>query len=225
MSFELALRGDLEATLARASHAMTRAEREAVTEVTNATRDELRQDLVRAGLGRIERTWRAQVYANANGTTAGWIYSRAEYIVDAFERGATIRSRTGGLIAIPIPGSPAASMRNPRGGGTRVDAARRRFGELKLIPGIPGRRPPMLVAESVSINMRGTARSRRRLKSGGFGKGAATVPLFWLVREARLSRRLNVARIRQRALHRFEARLSHALQSRLQQAMMEGARA
>lgn len=223
MSFELALRGDLEATLARAADAMTRAEREAVANVTNATRDELRQDLVRAGLGKIAPTWRAEIYNNANGTTAGWIYSRAEYIVDAFERGATIRSRTGGLIAIPIPGSPAARMRNPRGGGgSRVDEARRRFGELNLIPGIPGRRPPMLIAENVSISMGGTARSRRRLKSGGFGKGAATVPLFWLVREVRLSRRLNVARIRQRALHRFQARLSHEMHTRLSRAMSEG---
>ncbi|MGY6663367.1 MAG: DUF6441 family protein [Glycocaulis sp.] len=223
MSFELALRGDLEATLARASDAMTRAEREAVTSVTHATRDELRQDLVRAGLGKIEATWRSDIYHNANGTTAGWIYSRAEYIVDAFERGATIRSRTGGLIAIPIPGSPAAEFRNSRGGGeSKVDLARRRFGELKLIPGIPGRRPPMLVVESVSIGRMSRARKRRRLKSGAFGHGAATVPLFWLVREARLSRRLNVARIRQRALHRFEARLSHELRTRLSRAMSEG---
>jgi hypothetical protein len=218
MSFalDLALRGNLDKFVTDTSDALLRANREAVEAATHAIRDDLRKDLRRAGLAELEKTWRADLYPRRGlaANPAGFVFSRAEYIVEAFERGATIRGKHGNKLAVPIPGSPADQIRNPRGPGDKVDAARRRFGELKVIPGVPGGRPAMLAAVG-GYSASGRFGARKRLKSGRYGKGAATVPLFWLVENVRLQKRLNVVQIMARGERRFEARLTHALDTRL----------
>jgi hypothetical protein len=103
-----------------------------------------------------------------------------------------------------------------------VDEAKRRFGELKVIPGVPGVRNAMLAAEGVGFTPTGRLSRRRRLKSGAWGKGAATVPLFFLVPEVRLPKRLNIARITHTAERRFEARLNHELDRQLRRAGLTG---
>lgn len=220
MSFalDLALRGNLEQFVTETGDAVLSAQRGALEEATHSVRDELRKDLRRAGLAELEKTWRADIYPRRGlaANPAGFIYSRAEYIVDAFERGVTIRGKDGNKIAIPIKGSPADQIRNPRGPADKLDAARRRFGELQVIPGVPGVRPAMLAAVG-GFSASGRFGARRRLKSGKYGKGATTVPLFWLVDQARLQKRLNVARVMQRGGNRFQRRLEHALDRRLSQ--------
>ncbi|CAK9091803.1 Major capsid protein (Gene product 8) (Major head protein), partial [Durusdinium trenchii] len=214
MSFalDLAVRGDLETFVRETNIAILRAQREATVTATHSVRDELRKDLRRGGLGQLEKTWRADLYPRRGlaADPAGFIYSRAEYIVQAFERGITIRGKNGNDIAIPIPGSPADQLRNPRGPETKVDAARRKYGELKFIPGVPGSRPAMLAAVG-AFTATGRFNARKRLKSGRYGKGATTMPLFWLVDNARLSKRLNIQRTMTRGLSRFHRRFEHAL--------------
>ncbi|CAK9086548.1 Uncharacterized protein SCF082_LOCUS40938 [Durusdinium trenchii] len=226
MSFalDLAVRGDLETFVRETNIAILRAQREATVTATHSVRDELRKDLRRGGLGQLEKTWRADLYPRRGlaADPAGFIYSRAEYIVQAFERGITIRGKNGNDIAIPIPGSPADQLRNPRGPETKVDAARRKYGELKFIPGVPGSRPAMLAAVG-AFTATGRFNARKRLKSGRYGKGATTMPLFWLVDNARLSKRLNIQRTMTRGLSRFHRRFEHALDQNLRRAVRTAA--
>ena len=219
MSFSLglAVRGDLQKYMRDNAHAIRLANREAVTDATHSIRDDLRADMRRAGLGKLEKTWRAEIFP-ANGLAdnpAGYIYSRAEYLVESFSSGRPIKARNGQYLAVPIPGSPAERLRDPRGPATKVDAARERFGDLVFIPGVRGGRPPMIAAENVGFTRTGNLTRRSRTKTGRHRAGAATVPLFFLVPEVRLGRRLNTARIAQRGERRFEARLDHALNRRL----------
>lgn len=216
--FLLAMEGRFETVIEEAGKAVRSANWQAVKEAAEITQRELRQDLRAAGLETLEGTWRLEMYPQRAGEAinpAAWIYSRAEYIVAAFEEGVTIRGRDGNLIAVPIPDSPARDLRNPRGPETKVDEARRRFGELKVVPGVPGVRPAMLVAEGVGYTPTGRLSRRKRLKSGRWGKGVASVPLFWLVPQVRMQKRLNVQRIFETGAREFERRLDRALADHL----------
>lgn len=218
--FFLALEGRFEEVIDVAGEAVRMASWTAVKEAAEITQRELRQDLRSAGLETLEGTWRLEMFPSRAGQAnnpAAWIYSRAEYIVAAFEEGVTIRSRDGSLMAVPIPDSPARDLRNPRGPETKVDEARRRFGELKVVPGVPGVRPAMLVAEGVGYTPTGRLSRRKRLKSGNWGKGVASVPLFFLVPQVRLEKRLNVQRIFESGSREFESRLNRALDHHLRQ--------
>lgn len=154
----------------------------------------LRDDLVRNGLEGLKNTWRSEVFPRAGlayEPSVIW-FSNAEAIVSSFDDGQPIRAKTGGFLAVPIPGSPAEDFPNPRGPDTKVDYAQQRFGDqLKFVPGTP-RRPAMLVLEGGSFTKTGKLSRRKRTKTGKFGKGTASIPLFFLVKEVRLGKRLDV---------------------------------
>ena len=114
MRLMAALFGDLERMLADevriAEHAVTQSIREA----TDGLKTELRNQITGAGLGqRLANTWRGEVYPKGKQSikAAGLVYSRAPEVVGAHDRGATIRSKDGFWLAIPLP----AAGRGPRG--------------------------------------------------------------------------------------------------------------
>ena len=228
MSFEisLAMRGDLAAWERAHALAIRQATRDAIEAVTHHARDLLRDDLRRAGLGELDKTWRAELFPRRGlaDNPAGFIYSRAEYLIEAFSSDRPIRPQQAQRMAIPIPGSPAESLRNPRGPDDKVDEARRRFGELDLVPGIPGGRPPMLVAKNVSFTKTGRLSRRRLTKSGRYGARAASVPLFFLVEEVRLGKRIDPERIARAAERLAPSRLERELDKRLRVLAQEGGR-
>jgi hypothetical protein len=235
MELQLALEGRFETVMNGAADAVRNAGRLAAQDVGIAVRDELREDLAR-GLGaRMRGGWAMNLYPSSGHANdyAIWIYPRSasfERIIKAQSQAELIITPDGKqLLAVPIPDSPAASLRGGRGGGTKVEIARRRFGELKVIPGVPGVRPAMLVAENVGMSASGrlTVRRTRNGRAVGdtrrdipvrYGRGSVTVPLFWLVPQVRLRGRLNTFRIFERAARRYEARLAYRLQERLRQA-------
>ncbi len=223
----MALRGDLQAFERDLTRALRLANRDAVEYGTHFVRDDLRAELRRAGLGKLDKTWRAEIYPRSGlaDNPAGFIYSRAEYLIEAFSSGKAIKAKGGRYLAIPIEGSPADSLRNPRGPQTKVDAAKARFGDLVFIPGVRGGRPPMLAAQNVGFSSAGRLSRRSRTKTGRHRAGAATVPLFFLVPEVRLGRRLNPARVMDRGARRFEARHAHALDKELRKIGDNGGRA
>jgi hypothetical protein len=183
--------------------AAERAATTGVREATDGLKAELRSQITSAGLGtRLARTWRGEIYPKGKASigAAGLVWSKAPGIIRVYEDGATIRSAKGFFLAIPT----AAAGRYGDGGAKITPGGwERRTGQrLRLVY----RRgaPSLLVAD----NMR--ARTGKR---GGFsrasaaalrsGRGLTTVPIFILVPQVTIRKRLDVAA----AATRWQARL------------------
>jgi len=84
-------------------------------EATLETKQAWRQQVIAAGLGgRLANTIRSEVYPKARNalSPAGYLYTKAPKIIDAFSRGATIRPANGGrFLWIPTKNVPRRSSR------------------------------------------------------------------------------------------------------------------
>lgn len=144
-----------------------------------------------SGLGvRLANTIRNQTYpaGDVSMRAAALVWTKAPKIIDAFERGALIRSAGGFWLAIP------------------TDAAGRGGGNRRITPGLweqrTGRRlrfvfrrrgPSLLVADDARMTARGLAAPKRgRRRKDGILTGAATIPIFILVRQVKLAKRLDL---------------------------------
>lgn len=158
-------------------------------------RDEWRADVGRAGLGpRLPRTIRAEIYPREGNSisTAALVYSRAAKIVDAFERGAVIRSKDGFWLAIPTP----AAGRGFRGKRISPGEWERRNGmRLRFVYRPHG--PSLLVADNVRVSASGRVRANvtRRRDGTTYSRlqGRATAVIFVLVPQVHLRKRLDLA--------------------------------
>jgi len=199
---------NLVATLARSLQADMQAElREIERAVTTGTRDagrglktELRRQVASAGLGqRLANSWRDRHYPNRKLDAAALVYSKAPQIIRAFDEGALIRSRRRRFLAIPTENAPRKGT-----DGKRIRPStfpEHRLGPLRFVPRPAG--PSLLVVDGLRASYsrqtgelrgfrRGTDRARRS------GQGQATVVMFLLVSQVKLSKRLDVARAAER---------------------------
>jgi hypothetical protein len=146
-----------------------------------------RGQITGAGLGqRLANSIRAQLYpaSRASLNAAALVWSKAPVIVAAHDTGPLIRSRNSFWLAIPTP----AAGRSLRGGRITPGEWERRTGlGLRFVYRRSG--PSLLVAEG-RLNTRGRA-VRSRSKTA---RGAATVPIFLLVPQVKLPKRLDLAR-------------------------------
>jgi hypothetical protein len=95
---------DLGAVLKRAYDDGEVAVSEAMNEVQAGLKDELRGQVVGAGMGqRLAKTWRGKRYpeSGASINSVAYVWSRAPDIVDAFERGVSIVARNRRFLAVP----------------------------------------------------------------------------------------------------------------------------
>lgn len=212
---QLALTGELAATIAAADEVVLKAARFALMTVVEEGKTRLRDMVVKAGLAKqgsgsgkgsgrsLASAVRFELYPKTglarNPAALLYIQPSATKIYDAFEEGATIRSGSGAYLTIPIPNSPAdRKVAGDKPRGTTLLAQLRSKGvEIAFVPGRNGK-PGMLVAQSVRLreNARGQTKvaGAKRTKSGGFAAGATSVPLFWLVPSARIPKRLDMRR-------------------------------
>lgn len=169
----------------------------AVTEAIKAAgiglRDNWRAQITGAGLGqRVARTIRSEVYPKGQTSlnAASLVWSRAPVIVDAHDTGPLIRSQDGFWLAIPTEAAGKG-----RGGGrmTPGEWERRHGLRLRFIYRRSG--PSFLIAEA-RLNKGGRAVASRSKT----GRGVASVPIFLLVPQVRLSKRLNLEKPAQAAL-------------------------
>ncbi len=193
MRLSAAIEGDLKRFLAEEMKAAEEAVTAGVREGTDGLKQELRWQIAGAGLGqRLANTWRSEVYPKGARSirAAGLVFSKAPNIVRVYEEGAVIRSRHGFFLAIPTPAAGRfgdGRRKMTPGLWERMHGARLRFVYRR-------RGPSLLVAD----NRR--ARTGRR---GGFakaseralrtGRGLVTVPMFLLVPQVTLRKRLDVA--------------------------------
>ena len=177
--------GDIDAMMAAEIAAGEKAVTKAVGEAGSSLKMAWRGQITGAGLGaRLSRTIRSELYPKGQPSlnAAALVWSKAPVIVGAHDEGALIRSRNGFWLAIPT----AAAGKSTSGGRISPGEWERRRGlRLRFIYRRSG--PSLLVAEG-RLNTRGLGVASRS-KSG---RGLATVPIFLLVRQVKLMKRLNL---------------------------------
>lgn len=196
MKLKLAIDPDLAAMMQAEIAAGERAVSAAIRQSALSLKTDWRGQITGASLGlRLARTIRAEDYPKGRPSlnAAALVWSNAPVIVGAHDTGPLIRSKTGLWLAIPT----AAAGKSTRGGRiTPAEWERRRGTPLRFI--YRSRGPSLLVAEG-RLNSRGLGVASRA-KSG---RGLASVPIFLLVRQVKLSKRLDLAKAAEVALGRI----------------------
>jgi hypothetical protein len=192
---EAALQGSLREMMAAELRAAERAVTAGIREATDGLKTELRGQITSAGLGsRLANTWRGEVYPKGQASigAAGYVWSKAPGLVGMYAEGAVIRSKQGLFLAIP---TPAAG----RFGDNRqkiTPSAWERIHGLRLRFVYRSGRPSLLVADNVRLSKRGRAAANiGRHQGAAFTRlsGRTTVPLFVLVPQVTVRKRLDVA--------------------------------
>ena len=193
MKLKLDITPDLLAAMAAevkaGEKAVTAAMREAGTGLKTAWRGQLAQ----AGLGRrLANSIRSQAFPKAGESlnAAALVWSKAPVIIGAHDIGPLIRSRNGFWLAIPTE----AAGKSTRGGRITPGEWERRRG-LRLRFVYRRRGPSLLVADQARINKRGQAVASRSKT----GRNQVTAPIFLLVPQVKLPKRLDLDRDAARA--------------------------
>ncbi|MGV8988122.1 MAG: DUF6441 family protein [Cypionkella sp.] len=152
-----------------------------------------RAQITGAGLGqRLANTICAQNYPKGRNSldAAALVWSNAPVIIGAHDTGPLIRSGNGFWLAIPLPAAGKAL------GGKRITPGmwEQKTG-LRLRFVYRSRGPSLLVADAVRLNTRGQA----AVSKSKTGRGQVTAPIFLLVRQVKLPKRLDLARDVERA--------------------------
>ncbi|MGP1276004.1 MAG: DUF6441 family protein [Caulobacterales bacterium] len=208
LGLDLAIMGDLTADIEATLADMETAAMAAADEIADWGKQQLRQDIIGAGLGQnVARSWRSVVWpdkrnASTLGPTIGW-YSKAPQIIEAFAYGAEIVPANGSrFLAIPTEHAPPPPNMRSRFGrfavsrAKRVEAAERKYGRLRYV--FPrGKRFGLLVADGLMATRgkRGPGFRRASDAARRGGRVINGVVMFVLVPRAIIQRRLNVGRI------------------------------
>ena len=185
----------------------------------------LQQDLfdetVGAMLGyRLAKTWRTRTYPQSADSLepAGWVWTKAPVLIDAFDRGVTITAKGRRWLAIP---TEAAGKRAPIGGATGSGGIRGKSARitpagfeartgLKLRFVYQGPTPSLLVVDGARRDALKRA-ARYQPKGRGsklYGPAGRTIVVFILLRQVRLKKRLELDGPAFRASQRWEALLT-----------------
>ena len=192
MKLDLSVTGDI----VNAMRAEVLAGEKAVTTAMRAAGNDLktnwRAQITRARLGqRLANTIRSKTYPAAGESleAAALVWSNAPQIIGAHDTGPLIRSKDGFCLAIPTP----AAGKGTRGKAlTPGEWERRRGLRLRFVYRRGG--PSLLVADG-RLNSRGLGVASRSKT----GRGQSTVPIFLLVPQVKLRKRLDLARDAERA--------------------------
>lgn len=159
---------------------------------TEGLKGELQAQIVQAGLGRpLSKSWQSKFYENKSDNPAGFVYSKAAEIVQAFEAGVLIRAKNGIWLAIPTENAPKKLE-----GDRRATPALyvKHIGPLRFVP--RDNNSALLVADNFRASY-----SRKTGQFIGFRKtkavrpkGRVTVPMFFLVKQAKLQKLLDIER-------------------------------
>jgi hypothetical protein len=185
--------GDIASLLDAEAKAGEKAVSAAMRMAGTGLKDAWRTQITGAGLGaRLARTIRSEQFPKGRPSlnAAALVWSKAPVIVGAHDTGPLIRSKNGFWLAIPLP----AAGKSLRGGRiTPGEWERRRGLRLRFVYRRTG--PSLLVAEG-RLNTKGQAVVSRSKT----GRGKVTAPIFLLVPQVKLPKRLDLARDADRAL-------------------------
>jgi hypothetical protein len=170
----------------------------------------------------ISNAWRSRVFPNVGESlrAAGIVWTKVPSIIDAFERGVTIRARGSRYLAIPTGFNRQGGRRGakPRVTPQQMVASKQSFvrpikngrGLVWCLPVRQGekvgrRRAPLIAGGMVSVatgRRKGAALWQQELLARGF------VPMFLLLPEVRLGKRLDVRGAGDKALARLPATIA-----------------
>lgn len=152
-----------------------------------ALKDAWRQQIIGAGLGqRLARTIRSETWPKHKNSmnAAAMVWTRAPVLVDAHDTGPLIRSKDGLWLAIPTEAAGRdRSGKRPTPGEWEARAG------LRLIFIYRRTGPSLLIAEA-----RMTKHGRATVSRSKTGRGLASIPIFLLVPQVRLRKRLDLER-------------------------------
>jgi hypothetical protein len=194
MKLKLDITPDLTAMMATEIKAGEKAVTAAMREAGTDLKSDWRGQITGAGLGqRLGNSIRSQNFPRSGESldAAALVWSKAPVIVGAHDTGPLIRSKDGFWLAIPLP----AAGRGLRGRRITPSEWERRRG-LRLRFVYRRRGPSLLVADRARINKRGQAVASRSKT----GRNQVTAPIFLLVPQVKLPKRLTLARDADRAL-------------------------
>ena len=193
MKLKIAFNPDIVALMAAEIAAGEKAVSAGMREAGASLKTAWRGQITGAGLGaRLGNSIRLATYPKGGESlnAAALVWSKAPVIVGAHDTGPLIRSKSGLWLAIPTP----AAGKSTRGGRITPGEWERRTG-LRLRFIYRRRGPSLLVAEG-RLNSKGRAVASR----SKIGRGVATVPIFLLVPQVKLRKRLDLARDAERVL-------------------------
>ncbi|MFC3057860.1 DUF6441 family protein [Paenirhodobacter populi] len=159
-----------------------------------------RGQIVAAGLGdRLARAIRKRNFPDKGDSisAASLVYAQpnrkqsasAADVINAFDKGALIRSQHGMFLAIPTP----AAGRNPRGARMTPQLWEKRTGlKLRFVPRRTG--PSWLVLDKARINVKGAAVADRRRRRKALKTVEKAEVIFFLVPQVSLKKRIDLAR-------------------------------
>ena len=193
MKLKLDITPNLVALMAAEVAAGERAVTTAMREAGRGLKSAWRAQITGAGLGtRLANSIRLASFPKSGESlnAAALVWSNAPVIVGAHDTGPLIRSGSGFWLAIPLPAAGKAM------GGKRITPAmwEQKTG-LRLRFVYRSRGPSLLVADAVRLTTRGQA----AVSKSKTGRGQVTVPIFLLVRQVKLPKRLDLARDAERA--------------------------
>ncbi len=186
----------MAAEVAAGERAVTAAMREAGAGLKAAWRGQI----TGAGLGtRLANSIRFASFPKSGDSlnAAALVWSKAPVIIGAHDTGPLIRSKSGFWLAIPTP----AAGKSARGGRITPGEWERRTG-LRLRFIYRRRGPSLLVGEG-RLNSKGRAVATRSKT----GRGLTTVPIFLLVPQVKLQKRLDLARDAEQAVDGVPGRI------------------
>ncbi|MFE1601628.1 DUF6441 family protein [Methylobacterium sp. ID0610] len=192
---------DVRKALAGTEVQIARSVTAGMRQVTDGLKEDLRDDVRRAGLGqRLANTWRGRTFPTSGESVdaAAYVSSNAPKLINAFDQGVTITAQGRKYLAIPTPdaGVRVVSGRRAKGSGgnglTPAAWERETGAKLRFIPTATG---GVLVADA--FYRRQAARSQRRksfraIREAGPAKGRSFVVIFVLVRQVKLRKRLDI---------------------------------
>ena len=192
MKLDLSVTGDIVTAMRAEILAGEKAVTTAMRVAGASLKSDWRAQITRARLGqRLANTIRSKTYPAAGESleAAALIWSNAPQIIGAHDTGPLIRSKDGFWLAIPTP----AAGKGTRGKAlTPGEWERRRGLRLRFVYRRGG--PSLLVADG-RLNSRGLGVASQSKT----GRGKATVPIFLLVPQVKLAKRLDLARDADRA--------------------------
>lgn len=194
MRANVTVKGDLEAGMALEVQAGKMAVTGAVSGIGGLIKQNWRGQVRAAELGgRLANAIRHEVYPTARPSfnAAAFVFTRAPKIIAAFESGALIVAAGGAWLAIPLP----AAGKGP--GGKKITPTEwkaARGMELRFVQRKSG--AAYLVAEGRLATGEKTAGLARRKggkrRKDGILSGETSIPVFVLVPQVRLAKRLNL---------------------------------
>ena len=180
------IQGDIRAMMKAELEAAERAVTAGVAQAAGGLQTAWRGQITGAALGqKLANSVRKKLYP-ASGTSiraAAVVYSNASKVVDAFDRGAIIRAKGGFWLAIPTAAAGQKGIGHKRitpGGWEQRTGQRLRF--------VYRRGQPSLLVAETRLNSKG----RAVVSKSKTGRGLATVPIFLLVPQVKLPKRLNL---------------------------------